>query len=335
MGLTVAPFGQLLEKIRQHQWMLVAALLWFLLFRAIYPPMWDESAYAAPLYGWLTSVVPKWLFHGMLAIGGALVFALAFRITPSPWWGLAIAPFVAVTTVESSAALPPFLILVALAWGRGAWAGLLPLARTEWLVLAILGKRWALSIAAAAIVLFMLTSRLTSPNGPAVFYISLGQLPGNAWGIEYGDSTAHRLAEQFGYPSPWLVPSLFLQASIDSVRLRPAEYVKKCGYNIYRIFHDGVWLGDGFVKPWSALLQVAYGGFMWVAGAWWFVRRRRRPLTAQERDVIVLVAIVIVMQSLGQQLVRHTNILYLPILGIAAGVFGRAATEPPHTTAST
>jgi hypothetical protein len=286
-------------------WTHLAAVLWFALFWLTNLPVWDESAYAAPLYGWLTALVSPLVLHFAVAVGGVHAFLRVFKVKDSPWLWLAIAPYVWIASMQSSASLPPFLFLVSLWVGGGLCTALMCLARTEWLVLAILGRWKTVGVAFAIVVLFLSTGTVISPNSPAVFYISLGQLPNNAWGIEYSDAEAWRKSSF----APWERPALFREAAADSILARPLEYAKKCAHNLWRVLGDGVEVGilGNYGK-------VIYGGVMWLSLALWWVKRESTPVS---REVIAVLALVVLMQMLGQQMARHTNIIYLPILGIA------------------
>jgi hypothetical protein len=102
---------------------------------------------------------------------------------------------------------------------------------------------------------------------------------------------------------------LFREAAADSILARPLEYAKKCAHNLWRVLGDGVEVGilGNYGK-------VIYGGVMWLSLALWWVKRESTPVS---REVIAVLALVVLMQMLGQQMARHTNIIYLPILGIA------------------
>jgi hypothetical protein len=90
--------------------------------------------------------------------------------------------------------------------------------------------------------------RLTSSNGGAVSVISLGQLPGNPWGIAHDDAEAVRLLREAGYSdiSPysaegdWVLRGSFF----DSITTRPFAYVQKVVHNARNIFIGGLYFGD-------------------------------------------------------------------------------------------
>jgi hypothetical protein len=90
--------------------------------------------------------------------------------------------------------------------------------------------------------------RLTSSNSGAVATISLGQLPGNSWGITPKDDFLVTYLEQGGgeTTSPFNPNSdrLFWKLFIDSVIDNPGEYVKKMLWNLKNSLLGGLYVGD-------------------------------------------------------------------------------------------
>jgi hypothetical protein len=91
-------------------------------------------------------------------------------------------------------------------------------------------------------------ANLTSTNGGAVSYITLGQLAGNPWGIIHEDAQAQRTLSDLGHTdvNPYspegndILMSLFL----DSIRAEPVAYARKVAYNARNIFLGGLYFGD-------------------------------------------------------------------------------------------
>jgi hypothetical protein len=160
-----------------------------------------------------------------LLIGLALNFRSEFLALPvvlSVW-------FLALPALrDRSLAQTRRSILPALALSAVAWASLLP---------------WAAFTHAEAG-----EANLTSTNGGAVSYITLGQLPGNPWGIVHEDSQAQWTLSELGHTgvdphSPEgndILMSLFL----DSIRDEPVAYARKVVHNTRNAFLGGLYFGD-------------------------------------------------------------------------------------------
>ncbi len=92
------------------------------------------------------------------------------------------------------------------------------------------------------------TARLSSSNAGAVSVISLGQLPGNPWGIIHDDSEALRLLGEAGYEE--LAPysedgdrrlrEMFVELITDD----PLAYASKVMHNARNVFAGGLYFGD-------------------------------------------------------------------------------------------
>ena len=89
---------------------------------------------------------------------------------------------------------------------------------------------------------------VVSTNGGAVSYISLGQLPGNPWGVIHEDSQANRALSELGHEdiNPYspegdkILRTLFL----DSIRAEPAAFTRKVVRNTRNAFIGGLYFGD-------------------------------------------------------------------------------------------
>jgi hypothetical protein len=90
--------------------------------------------------------------------------------------------------------------------------------------------------------------RLTSSNGGGVATISLGQLPGNSWGItprdeflvRYMESNSNETASPFDPTSDRLFWELFIDSIIDD----PTEFAKKMLWNLKNSLLGGLYVGD-------------------------------------------------------------------------------------------
>jgi hypothetical protein len=313
----------------RNDWGVFAATLgWFLLLWSFSTldnvfEMWGEYTFTrgfpTVVYPFLRSFIPPLTLHLALALGGVWLFFKSFDLSQTAWWSVLIMPYVGFCTVQSTTCLPPFLVLLAiylvrhprLSLLRYPTIALLYIARTEFIFLAPLGRRYAIAVGVAAAVLWLATGSVVSPNSAAVGYIALGQLPGNAWGIEYHDSTALRI-----HPQAWYQPAMFRQRALDSIVARPGEYARKCAYNAYHVLRDGIWCGVRW-KPASIVTQVIFGLVFWFHLAGWWANRGG-TFSETERIVLVLLVGVIGFQVLGQQMARHTTVLYLPVLGLGS-----------------
>ncbi|MFC2130530.1 hypothetical protein ACFLSQ_03770 [Bacteroidota bacterium] len=88
--------------------------------------------------------------------------------------------------------------------------------------------------------------RFSATNGGAVMYISLGQLPGNKWGIVPLDQTAYNISDSLGFSSPYSpkADNYFLKKSKQLVSNNPGEYAIKAGYNFLSAWTRGVYTGE-------------------------------------------------------------------------------------------
>jgi|YNPMSStandDraft_2_1061718.scaffolds.fasta_scaffold17162_1 hypothetical protein len=88
--------------------------------------------------------------------------------------------------------------------------------------------------------------RLTSSNGGAVAYISLGQLPNNAWRILPTDSTAYQIAKNYGIKDPFSpeADKIFKELTFKAISEHPLEFAKKMAFNSTNFFTGGVYTGE-------------------------------------------------------------------------------------------
>lgn len=94
---------------------------------------------------------------------------------------------------------------------------------------------------------------LTSTNGGHVFFIGLGNLPGNKWRIQAddGDPVMHRLLrERFGTPTPSSVSFKadgFLKGQfLERIKDEPAEYLRKMAYTGRSLMLKGAYAGEAY-----------------------------------------------------------------------------------------
>lgn len=92
---------------------------------------------------------------------------------------------------------------------------------------------------------------LTSTNGGHVFFIGLGNLPGNKWGIQAddGDSVMHRVLEKkFGKPVPasvsYKADGVLKHEFLERIEEDPAEYLRKMGYTARSMVTKGAYSGE-------------------------------------------------------------------------------------------
>jgi hypothetical protein len=90
--------------------------------------------------------------------------------------------------------------------------------------------------------------RLTSSNGGSVAVITLGQLPGNVWGISHNDLYLATILEELDVQdqSPYH-PDTDRQLwgyFFDQVSDHPVEYIKKFAWNIKNSLLGGLYVGD-------------------------------------------------------------------------------------------
>ncbi len=324
----------------------------------------------------------------MAALAGVAYFYRLFRLEPSFWHWPLLVPYFGYLSVRWPDGLTAPLLLALLWHGRQfltrrdrrdvvaacVCMGLLVNLRSEYLVLpafflALQLRCFALDRKAAclltvamgtAAVLFLLPwalrswyhtglPRLSSSNGGAVLFISLGQLPGNPWHVRHDDREYFEFAAARGWDSPYSVASdAALGAEfLRRVRAHPAAFAAKVLRNLGATFVSGVYVGEysawlsndpsdvrirsrlagrplreGLASlPLAALVTLAlHGVFAIVTAVLWagFARSLRRPGSldlATFGVVAALVACKLALVALIQLEPRHLDPVYLPLLG--------------------
>ena len=126
---------------------------------------------------------------------------------------------------------------------------LVPMKRSIWPAIILTVVAWS-SLSPWAVFTQVKADELnvTSTNGGAVAYITLGQLPGNPWGIVHEDYQAQRTLSGLGHDdvNPYspegndILMSLFL----DSIRAQPGAYARKVVHNTRNALVGGLYFGD-------------------------------------------------------------------------------------------
>ncbi len=88
--------------------------------------------------------------------------------------------------------------------------------------------------------------RLSSTNGGGVLYITLGQLPGNPWGIRHADAEAWTYVQARGLDSPWSPAgdAMLRAAWLERVVAHPFAFAGKVLGNGLRLATHGVYTGE-------------------------------------------------------------------------------------------
>lgn len=119
------------------------------------------------------------------------------------------------------------------------------------------------------------TPLLTSTNGPGWFYVGLGQLPNNPWGLQGLDADAWAFVRSKGGHPFSLEGSRVLTPEIRRlVEEHPAAYIEKVGWNLRQAALGGVWTKIGYQTPDStpgrthlerirSLLSLRVDGWAW------------------------------------------------------------------------
>jgi hypothetical protein len=104
----------------------------------------------------------------------------------------------------------------------------------------------------------------TSTNSGHVFYIGLGNLPGNKWGITQLDNDpklAQLVIDFYGQPKATLLfetDSLIKKEFKRLISNDPKEYIKKCVYSFYKMSISGVYSGEFYLKEQMKIQPLAY-----------------------------------------------------------------------------
>jgi hypothetical protein len=87
---------------------------------------------------------------------------------------------------------------------------------------------------------------LTSSNSGGVLYISLGQLPGNAWNREHDDREAYEYSQAHGVNDPWGLEGnkLLTGQFLADVTGEPLEFAKKLAYNAFAVVKGGLYITE-------------------------------------------------------------------------------------------
>ncbi|MBN2350367.1 MAG: hypothetical protein JXJ22_16135 [Bacteroidales bacterium] len=95
---------------------------------------------------------------------------------------------------------------------------------------------------------------LTSTNAGHVFFIGLGNLPGNTWGIiplDQDPRLAELIEDHYGEPKTTLIyetDSLIKKEFSRLIRNNPKEYLRKCSYSFGKMIVSGVYPGEFLLK---------------------------------------------------------------------------------------
>jgi hypothetical protein len=94
----------------------------------------------------------------------------------------------------------------------------------------------------------------TSTNSGHVFYVGLGNLPDNKWGITQFDNDpkmAQLITDHYGAPKTTLVfttDSLLKKEFFRLISNNPKEYLRKCFYSFCKMSVSGVYSGEFWLK---------------------------------------------------------------------------------------
>lgn len=94
----------------------------------------------------------------------------------------------------------------------------------------------------------------TSTNSGHVFYVGLGNLSDNKWGITQGDNDpklAQFIKDHYGVPRTTLVyetDSLLKKEFLRIISGDPKEYLRKCFNSLYKMSISGVYSGEFWLK---------------------------------------------------------------------------------------
>jgi len=280
--------------ISGSQVLAVAMLCWFLCRRGLSQPFrWLTSIFFLPIFLHASVKWPDaWYVVAMLSLYAA--------VAHNRWIPALLAGALAAVMRPDFLPFACFALLIAFIAKSSRLARIIGIALTGAL-LALLP--WAI---------FTLRETgapsLTSFNGGMVFYISLGQLPGNPWGREYTDGAAIAMAQAAGFEpfSPAGQSYLIRQAVADIVAY-PRAYVDKVLYNLFRAMTRGVYAESPILR--FAFNPLAWGGLV-IA---FFCRLHSR------RDSASLFALILFLFSLAwisllQYIPRHLNAAYAVML---------------------
>ena len=172
----------------------------------------------------------------------------------------------------------------------------------------------------AVLITVALTGFVLSTNSPGVFYISLGQLENNSWGIVYADETAYQIGREHGI-EPWYREGAVLlsRLSREAVLSDPLEYVNKCVKNLARTVFYGVYIGEWRLHQSNPIMWVIKKVLILIfvpITLWLYLSLKHIRKSRAGKVMLVVVLLTLFGQAAGQQLTRHTNIFYLPLLAL-------------------
>ncbi len=145
--------------------------------------------------------------------------------------------------------LPAFLSLGLLAWPVIRARSMVPLRKSVVPAFALIVVAWA-SLLPWAIFSQNNTEdfSVVSTNGGAVSFISLGQLPGNPWGIVHEDAQARRTLDELDHEDvdPYSPEGNEILGALfrDSIRAEPTAFARKMIRNTRNAFIGGLYFGD-------------------------------------------------------------------------------------------
>ena len=320
----------------------------YFVFVYLFPSDWGHMVWAAnqilggtvptyPAFGYPMMFIPAivlginpfmWALaiQGVMLLVGVYLWFIEFKVEVTVLNTFLLLPFVAVMALMQTAAVPCFLVLCAVlllrrerVWPAALLLGLCGLFRTELLILplalAMVHFRPAMFVFWVTVfVLFAVTSSVVSTNSPAVFYQSLGQLEGNSWGIRCEDAFTDSISHAHGVePRSREDAELFTHKSYEAISNDPMAYIEKCFKNLVRAVIGGPYIGEWRIYSWGDWVRYPLHIIFGCVLLWVFVRMPYRGF------LFWAVVVLLLSQALGNQMVRHWNVIYLPLLGISLG----------------
>ena len=361
----------------------------------LFSPLWGYALLTAALLPLGSPECWLWLAQLLLCLAALVVFYRTFALTPKGWHLVLLLPFAALMSVKWPDAPTGCLLFLLWAGLRryvsdgkrsallvaGCLAALLANFRSEYLLfpaaLALPAalpsfREWRRRLLTAAIVLLLAMIAglapwswrahrhggpwlLSATNGGGVAYISLGQLPGNPWGIRPVDETMWAQAEKNGLASPFTFAgnALLLKDFRKAVAAHPVAFAGKALLNMGRVAIGGLYVGEydaWLISParrgeigeiisregrfaalrdvWPSEAAALVAQFVFhklyavlffgLIVAWIVAGRRMRR--GEQRLLFALATTLfvykIVLVGLLQYEPRHINAVYLPLLGL-------------------
>jgi len=252
----------------------------------LFSPLWGYALLTALLSAPGSPVWWLWLTQLLLCLTALAVFYRVFALTPKGWHLALLLPFAALLSVkwpDAPAGCLLFFLWAGLyryasAGRRGALlaagcaAALLANFRSEYLLYPALlaamaalpafrAWRRRLLVAAVVLLLAMLAGLapwswrahrhggpwlLSATNGGGVAYISLGQLPGNPWGIRPVDDVMWQAVRENGLASPYSFAgdSLLRKKFSEAIAAHPGAFAGKVMLNVGRVALGGLYVGE-------------------------------------------------------------------------------------------